>query len=198
MTHFSVFAERDLFGAEPFDPFSCGAGDFPPDIQSKLDEMQVTTVLHGFWWLCAHSWNTCLPYSENVFHKAHTNAQTNSYFWPFLLWAYLLIFWAPPGTNRVSCTNEGFLSSVTKMVWELLPRKGMRELKKRAEPLRSLNLHCSNLHHVNVASSSLQLASLCFFSALGRLRFFWGHGNFLLPLKTTLWHPGAITLLRID
>eukprot|EP00075_Anas_platyrhynchos_P028135 XP_027317388.1 PTB domain-containing engulfment adapter protein 1 [Anas platyrhynchos] len=32
--------ERDLFGAEPFDPFSCGAGDFPPDIQSKLDEMQ--------------------------------------------------------------------------------------------------------------------------------------------------------------
>lgn len=34
--------ERDLFGAEPFDPFSCAAGDFPPDIQSKLDEMQVT------------------------------------------------------------------------------------------------------------------------------------------------------------
>ena len=33
--------ERDLFGAEPFDPFNCGAGDFPPDIQSKLDEMQV-------------------------------------------------------------------------------------------------------------------------------------------------------------
>ncbi|XP_058045016.1 PTB domain-containing engulfment adapter protein 1 isoform X4 [Ahaetulla prasina] len=32
--------KRDLFGAEPFDPFSCGAGDFPPDIQSKLDEMQ--------------------------------------------------------------------------------------------------------------------------------------------------------------
>uniref|UniRef100_A0A8D0HJZ7 PTB domain-containing engulfment adapter protein 1 n=1 Tax=Sphenodon punctatus TaxID=8508 RepID=A0A8D0HJZ7_SPHPU len=32
--------ELDLFGAEPFDPFSCGAGDFPPDIQSKLDEMQ--------------------------------------------------------------------------------------------------------------------------------------------------------------
>lgn len=106
--------------------------------------------------------------------------------------------WAPPGTNRVSYTNERFLSSVTKMVWELLPRKGMRELKKRAEPLRSLNLHCSNLHHVNVAPSSLQLASLCFLSALGRLRCFWGHGNFLLPLKTTLWHPGAITLLRID
>uniref|UniRef100_A0A8C2FCC2 PTB domain-containing engulfment adapter protein 1 n=1 Tax=Cyprinus carpio TaxID=7962 RepID=A0A8C2FCC2_CYPCA len=31
---------RDLFGAEPFDPFTCGAADFPPDIQSKLDEMQ--------------------------------------------------------------------------------------------------------------------------------------------------------------
>lgn len=45
VTHFSVVAERDLFGAEPFDPFSCGAGDFPPDIQSKLDEMQVTTAL---------------------------------------------------------------------------------------------------------------------------------------------------------
>ncbi|XP_035250442.1 PTB domain-containing engulfment adapter protein 1 isoform X2 [Anguilla anguilla] len=30
----------DLFGAEPFDPFTCGAADFPPDIQSKLDEMQ--------------------------------------------------------------------------------------------------------------------------------------------------------------
>ncbi|XP_064229339.1 PTB domain-containing engulfment adapter protein 1 isoform X10 [Aotus nancymaae] len=32
--------KRDLFGAEPFDPFNCGAADFPPDIQSKLDEMQ--------------------------------------------------------------------------------------------------------------------------------------------------------------
>ncbi|KAK9969094.1 hypothetical protein ABG768_027299 [Culter alburnus] len=31
---------RDVFGAEPFDPFTCGAADFPPDIQSKLDEMQ--------------------------------------------------------------------------------------------------------------------------------------------------------------
>ncbi|KAB0359057.1 hypothetical protein FD754_003213, partial [Muntiacus muntjak] len=36
--------KRDLFGAEPFDPFNCGAGDFPPDIQSKLDEMQVTIL----------------------------------------------------------------------------------------------------------------------------------------------------------
>ncbi|XP_064419660.1 PTB domain-containing engulfment adapter protein 1 isoform X2 [Latimeria chalumnae] len=36
----STDTKRDLFGAEPFDPFSCGAGDFPPDIQSKLDEMQ--------------------------------------------------------------------------------------------------------------------------------------------------------------
>ncbi|EHA99225.1 PTB domain-containing engulfment adapter protein 1 [Heterocephalus glaber] len=36
----STEMKRDLFGAEPFDPFSCGAGDFPPDIQSKLDEMQ--------------------------------------------------------------------------------------------------------------------------------------------------------------
>ena len=41
--HYIIFfpLERDLFGAEPFDPFNCGAGDFPPDIQSKLDEMQV-------------------------------------------------------------------------------------------------------------------------------------------------------------
>ncbi|XP_023657585.1 PTB domain-containing engulfment adapter protein 1 isoform X1 [Paramormyrops kingsleyae] len=31
---------RDLFGAEPFDPFMCGAAEFSPDIQSKLDEMQ--------------------------------------------------------------------------------------------------------------------------------------------------------------
>ncbi|KAF5895400.1 PTB domain-containing engulfment adapter protein 1-like isoform X2 [Clarias magur] len=30
----------DLFGAVPFDPFTCGLADFPPDIQSKLDEMQ--------------------------------------------------------------------------------------------------------------------------------------------------------------
>lgn len=36
----SAEIQRDLFGAEPFDPFNCGAGDFPPDIQSKLDEMQ--------------------------------------------------------------------------------------------------------------------------------------------------------------
>uniref|UniRef100_A0A8C4YBX0 PTB domain-containing engulfment adapter protein 1 n=1 Tax=Gopherus evgoodei TaxID=1825980 RepID=A0A8C4YBX0_9SAUR len=41
----SAEIKRDLFGAEPFDPFSCGAGDFPPDIQSKLDEMQVITYL---------------------------------------------------------------------------------------------------------------------------------------------------------
>ncbi|XP_053482233.1 PTB domain-containing engulfment adapter protein 1 isoform X2 [Ictalurus furcatus] len=31
---------RDLFGAEPFDPFTCGGADFPPDVQSRLDEMQ--------------------------------------------------------------------------------------------------------------------------------------------------------------
>nr|XP_020849229.1 PTB domain-containing engulfment adapter protein 1 isoform X3 [Phascolarctos cinereus] len=37
----SIEIKRDLFGAEPFDPFNCGAGDFPPDIQSKLDEMQM-------------------------------------------------------------------------------------------------------------------------------------------------------------
>ncbi|XP_046704494.1 PTB domain-containing engulfment adapter protein 1 isoform X4 [Silurus meridionalis] len=30
----------DLFGAVPFDPFTCGFADFPPDIQSKLDEIQ--------------------------------------------------------------------------------------------------------------------------------------------------------------
>lgn len=38
----SVSVGKDLFGAEPFDPFTCGAADFPPDIQSKLDEMQVS------------------------------------------------------------------------------------------------------------------------------------------------------------
>ncbi|XP_072903115.1 PTB domain-containing engulfment adapter protein 1-like isoform X4 [Hemitrygon akajei] len=32
--------KRDIFGAEPFDPFISAGGDFPPDIQSKLDEMQ--------------------------------------------------------------------------------------------------------------------------------------------------------------
>ncbi|XP_051998828.1 PTB domain-containing engulfment adapter protein 1-like isoform X1 [Xyrauchen texanus] len=36
----STEIRRDLFGAEPFDPFTCGSADFPPDIQSKLDEMQ--------------------------------------------------------------------------------------------------------------------------------------------------------------
>ncbi|XP_024099187.1 PTB domain-containing engulfment adapter protein 1 isoform X5 [Pongo pygmaeus] len=40
----STEIKRDLFGAEPFDPFNCGAADFPPDIQSKLDEMQVTVL----------------------------------------------------------------------------------------------------------------------------------------------------------
>ena len=41
----SVVVGKDLFGAEPFDPFTCGAADFPPDIQSKLDEMQVSVCL---------------------------------------------------------------------------------------------------------------------------------------------------------
>ncbi|XP_043931093.1 PTB domain-containing engulfment adapter protein 1 isoform X3 [Protopterus annectens] len=36
----STDPKRDLFGAEPFDPFICGAGEYTPDIQSKLDEMQ--------------------------------------------------------------------------------------------------------------------------------------------------------------
>jgi len=35
----------DLFGAEPFDPFICGPTVFTPDIQSKLDEMQVSTFI---------------------------------------------------------------------------------------------------------------------------------------------------------
>uniref|UniRef100_A0A672JX22 GULP PTB domain containing engulfment adaptor 1 n=1 Tax=Sinocyclocheilus grahami TaxID=75366 RepID=A0A672JX22_SINGR len=34
----------DLFGAEPFDPFICGPAVFTPDIQSKLDEMQVSII----------------------------------------------------------------------------------------------------------------------------------------------------------
>lgn len=40
-----MFVGKDLFGAEPFDPFTCGGADFPPDIQSKLDEMQVSHCL---------------------------------------------------------------------------------------------------------------------------------------------------------
>lgn len=41
---FSVcVVDIDLFGAEPFDPFICGPAVFTPDIQSKLDEMQVGT-----------------------------------------------------------------------------------------------------------------------------------------------------------
>ncbi|XP_064442880.1 PTB domain-containing engulfment adapter protein 1 isoform X3 [Mirounga angustirostris] len=43
----STEIKRDLFGAEPFDPFNCGAGDFPPDIQSKLDEMQISYSIPG-------------------------------------------------------------------------------------------------------------------------------------------------------
>ncbi|KAB5584608.1 hypothetical protein PHYPO_G00109500 [Pangasianodon hypophthalmus] len=35
-----VVRGTDLFGAVPFDPFTCGLVDYPPDIQSKLDEMQ--------------------------------------------------------------------------------------------------------------------------------------------------------------
>ncbi|XP_040296735.1 PTB domain-containing engulfment adapter protein 1 isoform X2 [Bufo bufo] len=38
----STEIKKDLFGAEPFDPFCCAVGDYTPDIQSKLDEMQVT------------------------------------------------------------------------------------------------------------------------------------------------------------
>ncbi|XP_069589878.1 PTB domain-containing engulfment adapter protein 1 isoform X5 [Ranitomeya imitator] len=36
----STEIKKDLFGAEPFDPFCCAVGDYTPDIQSKLDEMQ--------------------------------------------------------------------------------------------------------------------------------------------------------------
>lgn len=79
----------------------------------------------------------CLPYSENVFHKAHTNADR-----PLLLTipsvSLSLVFElefgfasrASPVTNTVGYTNEGFLSTVTKMIWELLPGKGLREMKK--------------------------------------------------------------------
>lgn len=45
LTNPLLVAGKDLFGAEPFDPFTCGAADFPPDIQSKLDEMQVSRGL---------------------------------------------------------------------------------------------------------------------------------------------------------
>uniref|UniRef100_A0A4W3J0Q9 PTB domain-containing engulfment adapter protein 1 n=1 Tax=Callorhinchus milii TaxID=7868 RepID=A0A4W3J0Q9_CALMI len=53
----SAEIRRDVFGAEPFDPFISGGGDFPPDIQSKLDEMQrqrwlVLSISHHLWVLC--------------------------------------------------------------------------------------------------------------------------------------------------
>lgn len=52
---FSVCAvDTDLFGAEPFDPFICGPAVFTPDIQSKLDEMQVSTFTL---FLILHTWN---------------------------------------------------------------------------------------------------------------------------------------------
>ncbi|TRY83193.1 hypothetical protein DNTS_000687 [Danionella cerebrum] len=37
-------SDMDLFGAEPFDPFISGPAIFTPDIQNKLDEMQVSTA----------------------------------------------------------------------------------------------------------------------------------------------------------
>ncbi|XP_053554571.1 PTB domain-containing engulfment adapter protein 1 [Bombina bombina] len=36
----STDIKKDLFGAEPFDPFCCAVSEYPPEIQSKLDEMQ--------------------------------------------------------------------------------------------------------------------------------------------------------------
>ncbi|XP_069790842.1 PTB domain-containing engulfment adapter protein 1 isoform X3 [Narcine bancroftii] len=42
--------KRDIFGAEPFDPFISVGGDFPPDIQSKLDEMQQRQRWRGSKW----------------------------------------------------------------------------------------------------------------------------------------------------
>ncbi|GAA6080123.1 PTB domain-containing engulfment adapter protein 1 isoform X1, partial [Tachysurus ichikawai] len=35
-----VGKSTDLFGALPFDPFTCGLADYPPDVQTKLAEMQ--------------------------------------------------------------------------------------------------------------------------------------------------------------
>ncbi|XP_047193029.1 PTB domain-containing engulfment adapter protein 1 isoform X6 [Scophthalmus maximus] len=52
---------KDLFGAEPFDPFTCGAADFPPDIQSKLDEMQTGPMLLCAAGECHSCCLTCLP-----------------------------------------------------------------------------------------------------------------------------------------
>lgn len=40
--HLSPPTGTDILGAEPFDPFRCNTS-FPPDVQSKLDEMQVCT-----------------------------------------------------------------------------------------------------------------------------------------------------------
>ncbi|XP_045563278.1 PTB domain-containing engulfment adapter protein 1 isoform X3 [Salmo salar] len=45
---------KDLFGAEPFDPFTCGQADFPPDIQSRLDEMQ-----RQRWFVPLHYFDPC-------------------------------------------------------------------------------------------------------------------------------------------
>lgn len=71
----SVFVGTDLFGSEPFDPFTCGAADFPPDIQSKLDEMQVSSCLclippHCFkelqgGWLNCEAQVYCLSYYQH-------------------------------------------------------------------------------------------------------------------------------------
>ncbi|KAB0380073.1 hypothetical protein FD755_007857, partial [Muntiacus reevesi] len=58
--------KRDLFGAEPFDPFNCGAGDFPPDIQSKLDEMQVTILTD--WPIVLFFFFTPLWFLDNVIY----------------------------------------------------------------------------------------------------------------------------------
>lgn len=79
-----VIVGKDLFGAEPFDPFTCGAADFPPDIQSKLDEMQVSphlfvciefllssvqrtiTRLHMLLWLCDGCQVPCCAVSKQI------------------------------------------------------------------------------------------------------------------------------------
>ncbi|MGH0160884.1 UNVERIFIED_CONTAM: hypothetical protein FKN15_064730 [Acipenser sinensis] len=61
--------KKDLFGAEPFDPFICGEADFPPDIQSKLDEMQKKIFL-------ALNHLTPLSVGKQTFHQTSSPSWT--------------------------------------------------------------------------------------------------------------------------
>lgn len=59
----------DLFGAEPFDPFICGPAVFTPDIQSKLDEMQVRMFSLLFFFYLSFRYATILKSMINMMIK---------------------------------------------------------------------------------------------------------------------------------